>query len=125
MEHDIYVQCLIPTISSVRNVDKLTFFPASTPFPKMKTEYYLWWSVGNIIAFLSKPKTQLPLFTYGGTTKIAVESIAKILPLTIPREPPEILTLNPTSTSEQTIPAPKQSPINFPSIRPTMSTIPV
>ena len=68
MEHYRCVQSFITATSSVCNVDTLTFFPDAFPFPKIETENYLWQSVGNILAILSKPKTQLPFLTYGDTT---------------------------------------------------------
>ena len=58
MEHYIYLQFSMPTTYSVRNMDTLTFFPASIPFPKMETEDYLWQSVRDILVILSKPKNQ-------------------------------------------------------------------
>ena len=60
-------------------MEKLNLFPAAITLPKMDTEDYLWQSVGNILAILSKPKTQLTFLTYEDTTTSAVESIAKIL----------------------------------------------
>ena len=125
MEHYRSVQCFMPATSSVRNVDTLNFFPSATPLPKMETEYYLQQSVGNILAILSKPKTQLPFLTYGDTTTSAVESITKILQRVIPRATPVIPTPDPTPTHEQIIPVPKKSPINVPTISPTMPTAPV
>ena len=74
-----YVQCFMPTTSSLHNVYTLAFFPAAIPFPKTETEYYLQLSVGDISAILSKPITQLPLLTYGDTTTSPVESIASLL----------------------------------------------
>ena len=41
MEHYRCVQCFMTATSSVRNVDTLTLFPATIPFPKMETEDYL------------------------------------------------------------------------------------
>ena len=72
MEHYRCVKKFIPTTSSVHNVDTLTLFPASIPFPKMETEDYLRQSFGNILAILIKPKTQLHFLTYGETTTIVV-----------------------------------------------------
>ena len=115
----------MPTISSVRNVDTLTFFPAAIPFPRMETEYYLRQSVVGILDILSKPKTQLPLLTYGDTTTTTVESICKILKFAIPPAPQAIPTPDSTPTHEQTIPDPKQFPITMPTIIPTMPTFPV
>ena len=91
----------------------------------METEYYLRQSVGDILAILSKPKTQPPFLTYGETRTSAVYSIAKLLKRAIPREPPVIPTPNPTPTPEQTISVPKQFPINVPTIIPIMPTVPV
>ena len=107
MEHYRCVQFFIPTTSSICNLDTLTLLPATTSFPKMETEDYLRQIVGDIIAILIKPKTQLPFLTYGYTTTSAVESIAKLLQYAIPYAPPVIQTLDPTPTPEQTIPAPK------------------
>ena len=72
MEHYRCVQCSISATSTVRNVDSLTFFPSGIPFPKIEIKDYLGQSVGNILAILSKPKTQLPFLTYGDTTTSVV-----------------------------------------------------
>ena len=125
MEHYRCVQCFMPTTSSVCNMDTLTLFPTATLFPKTKTEYYLRQSVGDILAIPSKPKTQLPFLTYGGTKTSAVESIAKILQLATPHAPPVTPTPETTPTPELTIPVPKQLPIHVHTISPTMSTVPV
>ena len=86
----------MPATSSVCNVETITFFLAVIPFPKLETEYYLQQSVGDILAILRKPKTQLPFLTYGDTTTSAVESIDKLLKCAIPRAPPVIPTPSPT-----------------------------
>ena len=91
----------------------------------METKDYLRQSVGNILAILSKNKTQLPLLTYGDTTKSVVESIAKILQRAITHSPPFIMTTDPTPTPEHTTPDQKQLPMNVPTIIPTTPTIPV
>ena len=91
----------------------------------METDDYQRQLVGNILAIISKPKTHLPFLTYGETTTSAVESSAKLLKRAIPRAPPFIPTPNLTPTHDQTIPAPKKSPINVPTISPTMPNVPV
>ena len=98
MEHYICVQCFIPKTSSVRNVNTLTLFPDATPFTKMERKQYLQQSVGDTLAILSKPKTQLPFLPYGDTTTSAVEPIANLLQHAIPRAPPVIPTPKPTPT---------------------------
>ena len=67
MERYICIQCFIQDTSSVHNVDTLTYFTATIPFPKMETEYYLWQSIGNILSIMIMPKNQIPLLTYGDT----------------------------------------------------------
>ena len=54
-----------------------------------------------------------------------METIDKLLQYEIPCAPPVILTPNPTSTPEQSIPVPKQFPMNVPIIIPAMPTVPV
>ena len=115
----------MPQTYSVHNVDTLIFFPYAVPSPKMEIEYYLWQSVSNLLAILRKPKTQITFLTYGDTTTRAVESIDKLLQCVILCAPPAIPAPNPTPTLEQTIPVPKQLPINVPTINPTMPTVPV
>ena len=104
MEHYRCVQCFMPTTSSVRNMNTLTFFPAAIASPKTKTQDYLQQSAGDILAILIKPKTQLPFLTYGDTTTRAMESIAKLLQHTILHVPPVILNPDPTPTPRPTIP---------------------
>jgi hypothetical protein len=57
MHHYRCVQCLVPNTSRVWDVDTLTFFPHSIPFPKTTTEEYLRQSVGDILELISHPPT--------------------------------------------------------------------
>ena len=120
MDHYICVQCFMTETSSVWNVYTLTLFPSAIPFPKIETEDYLQKSIGNILAILSKPKTQIPFLTYGDITTSAVESIANILQCAIPCAPLDIPNPNPTPTPKHTTPVPEKLPMNVLAISPTM-----
>ena len=69
----------MPTTSSVRNVDTLTFPPNGITLPKMDTEDYLGRSVRDILDILNKPKNQLPFLTHGEATMSAIGYISKLL----------------------------------------------
>ena len=105
-------------------MDTLTFFTADIPLPKMETEDYLQQSMDELPAILSNPKTQLPFLTYGYTTTNAIEFIVKLLKRSIPCAPPVIPTPNPDPIHERTIPVPGQSPMNVPTIGPTVTHVP-
>ena len=94
---------LVKKKSGVRDVDTVTFFPKRIPCPKTTTEDYLNQSVGDILALLKQPKSQLPFLQYGSMTQNTVQTIAKLLHLAvlIPKQNPLVdtrLTINPPST---------------------------
>jgi hypothetical protein len=79
MEHYGCVKCYIPKSGRERDVDTLTFFPKSVPFPQISTEDYSKQAASDIVALLQQPPTNLPFLAYGDATKNALVQIATLL----------------------------------------------
>jgi hypothetical protein len=79
MEHYRCVKCYIPKSGRELDIDTLTFFPKSVPFPQISTEDYLKQAASDIVAILQQPPTNLPFLAYGDTTNNALVQIATLL----------------------------------------------
>ena len=74
------VQCCMPRTRSAVNSDTVEFFPHSTPFPSVKSSYFLTQAATNIISITSKPPSiNVPSLQSGKDVNTAIFEIAKML----------------------------------------------
>lgn len=72
--------CYLPKIRSARQVDTLTFFPHTVPFPEVTTEDFLKQAVLHILSILSNQPTSLRIsLEVGDSTKNALLQIVEAL----------------------------------------------
>ena len=80
MEHYRCIKCYFPITKSEQNVDTVTFFPKSIPFPQISAEDYLKQAATDIINILSlPPSTTTFSLQLGDETKNGLVKIAQAL----------------------------------------------
>ena len=72
--------CYFPKTRSARQINTLTFFPHTIPFPEVTTEDFLKQAALDIVSILSNPPTSLPIsLEAGDSTKNAILQTAEVL----------------------------------------------
>ena len=72
--------CYFPKTRSARQINTLTFFPHTIPFPEVTTEDFLKQAALDIVSILSNPPTSLPIsLEAGDSTKNAILQTAEAL----------------------------------------------
>ena len=112
MEHYRCVKCYFPQKKATRDVDTVTFFPTSVPFPKVNLDDFLRQAASDIVSLLQHPpSTTTPSLQAGDSIQNALLQLATILnrndklpsPIlqtpSILHSPPRVLTSKPASKS--------------------------
>ena len=80
MQHYRCIKCYFPITKSERNVDTVTFFPKSIPFPKVSADDFLKQAATDIINILSHPPSTTTLsLQIGDETRNGLVKVAKAL----------------------------------------------
>ena len=100
MQHYRCVKCFIPKTLSLRDSDTVSFFPHSTPFPKVITDDFLRHSITYIISLLQHhPPTTIPSLQDGDKTIAEIQQIATLLNRHLKSPLPDLQTPSNTSHS--------------------------
>ena len=80
MEHYRCVNCYFPNTKTTRDVDTVTFFPTTVPFPKVNLEAFLRQAASDIVSLLQNPpSTTTPSLPAGDDIQNALLQLATII----------------------------------------------
>ena len=79
MDHYRCFKCYMPITCRERDAGTVEFFPTTTPFPRVSTDYYLRQAATDLVDILQAPRFNVPSLTYGSPTNNDYTQLAQIL----------------------------------------------